>query len=375
MRSKKELTQYIHRGLSIDFLLPVRKKGNCFRLRVPPVRKRRRTSRHVLPRRIFVAVIISLVTLLVTGCAGRVGVEMQSGHSSVVRTNSDQIRTGTIQAENGVSLFYRVWAAGTEIPRQVILIIPGIGYHSGPYKIVADYVAGNGYLVIGVDLRGHGRSTGVRGIVPTAAQIVTDMDAVLSWIQEEYRPDRVFVLGESMGGLVALNYAALTRTKIDGLIFVAPALRPARKQVFKLENFRLLLGLLVDRHTPMINLGGARLDDATIDEAFKQDRRADSLAINEVSVNYLLGLRSLIAGWKQKAGGIQTSSIIMHGKSDSILDWRGSQCIYEALSTPRKRLVLFDRAHHTLFWDHTTPAVFAEILLWLKKSQEESVLR
>jgi len=290
----------------------------------------------------------------------------------VIKTSSTEIRSGTVRSQDGVKIFYRVWTVNQNLPRKVILVIHGIGQHSGPYKVVADYISEAGYLVVGFDLRGHGMSEGTRGTITPPEKIVADVNAMLEWIRSEYNPEQLYILGESMGGLVLLNYAPLSRAEVSGFIFVAPALQISWKQILKLETIKIIPNLLFARDTPVVSLVGTRLDEASVDEDFKRRRRTDPLAINDVSINYLLGLRRLLSDWEKNAALIQKPSIVLHGKADNILDWRGSYSLHEALTTSQKRLVLLDTAHHTLFWDPGTPNVFDEIRQWLKQLEEKS---
>ncbi len=275
---------------------------------------------------------------------------------------------GTVTAPDGVEIAYRVWRAETRpgvVAHKAIVVIPGIGYHGVPYAVVSDFLSGDGYVVVAVDLRGHGRSGGMRGRVPTSAELVVDLDAVIDRVRRDQAPERLYLMGESMGGLVALDYAATSRTRLDGVVFVTPALRVATRQLAYPENVVLLPAALCCRDRPVVNLIGRRLDDASRDPGFKRARREDPLAINRLSVGYLLGLRALMAGWEAKAARVTVPSLILHGRRDRVVDWRGSEALHAALGATEKRLALVEGAWHTLFWDPDTPEVFAEVRRWL----------
>lgn len=305
-------------------------------------------------------------SLVLSSCSGTAEIhETTLKAIALQKSGSRQQETGTVASADGTRIFYRVWAAESS-PSKAIIVIHGIGYQSEPYNIVADYLAAFGYLTVGTDLRGHGHSGGPRGLIGTPEEIVDDLDAVFDHIKQSYGPTVLFLLGDSMGGLVALNYAAISR-KTGGLILAAPALEISWQQLLKLETLKILPRLFLGRQTPVIDLIGSRLDEATADEEFKRQRRADALALPAVSINYLLGLNRLISGWEKKAASVEVPTLILHGKADRIWDWRGSQNLHDALGSKTKRLVLLNKARHTLFWDPATPVVFAEILDWLRR--------
>jgi acylglycerol lipase len=81
-----------------------------------------------------------------------------------------------------------------------------------------------GYAVHGVDYEGHGKSEGLQGYIPSFDVLVADCDAVFAAVVASTANTELprFLLGESMGGAVAL---LLHRTRPDywtGAVFVAP---------------------------------------------------------------------------------------------------------------------------------------------------------
>ena len=303
--------------------------------------------------------LIALLALALGGCATT---SPLGPAESLLATRAGcvpEVRAAT--APDGVPIVYRVWVPAAPQSSRAVLVIPGIGYHSAPYAVVADALTADGHAVAAVDLRGHGRSGGIRGTVPTPEQVVGDLDAVIACVRLELAPERVYILGESMGGLVALHYVATTGTSIDGVVFVAPAIRVASAQIASPETVLVLGTFLFARDAPVVNLVGARLDESTADAAFKEARRNDRLAIDRLSVNYLRGLGRLMEGWREKAARIRAPSLVLHGTADAVLDPRGSEALHAALGASTKALVLVPDAHHTLFWDAETPRVFAEI--------------
>jgi acylglycerol lipase len=270
--------------------------------------------------------------------------------------------TATVTSADGTPLFRRTWlAAGA---RDVVVIVPGIGLHGAPYRVVAEALVPAGHHVVALDLRGHGKSGGRRGAVPTPREVVMDLDAMLDAVRAELAPQRVHLLGESMGGLVALNYVAVRSARLASLILVAPAIRVACGQILRADSVCVTPGLVAPCR-PVLDVAGARLDEATADEDFKRARRADPLALNVLSVGYLLALARLRVRWRAKARRATAPTLIFHGRRDAILDWRGSCALERALGARVRELVLLDSARHTLFWDPASAEVFARIRGWL----------
>lgn len=91
--------------------------------------------------------------------------------------------------------------------------IPGIvvahGFAGARYPALAKHLAGLGYGVLSFDFRGYGQSAGVRGNVLPQEQ-VSDIRNAVSWLagRPEIDPDRIAVIGSSLGGSIAIMAAA-----------------------------------------------------------------------------------------------------------------------------------------------------------------------
>ncbi len=102
--------------------------------------------------------------------------------------------------------------AGYHFPCQqaekVMCIIHGIGEHMGRYQRMAEKLNAQGIAVIGMDLRGHGISTGVRGDTAPREEVLGDVDAMLEYAAEFYPGLPIILYGHSMGGNLCLDYRA-----------------------------------------------------------------------------------------------------------------------------------------------------------------------
>lgn len=78
--------------------------------------------------------------------------------------------------------------------------------------------------VVALDLRGHGASEGIRGDISYLSQYEDDVADVITAIRQQ-KGGQVIVAGHSMGGGIALRYAAAhTSPAVDGYLLFAPHL-------------------------------------------------------------------------------------------------------------------------------------------------------
>ena len=142
--------------------------------------------------------------------------------------------------DDGLTLHLRVWPAA-DPRRGVVVLVHGLGEHIDRYDHVARRLNGLGFAVVGYDHRGHGRSPGQRGGMPTDESLCADLGRVLYAARESF-PGPLVVLGHSLGGLIAGRFVAegLQSTPaawwrpVDALVMSSPALDPGTNAVQKL---------------------------------------------------------------------------------------------------------------------------------------------
>jgi alpha-beta hydrolase superfamily lysophospholipase len=98
-----------------------------------------------------------------------------------------------------------------EQARGVMVIVHGIAEHGGRYAWLAERANARGIGVLTVDLRGHGRSPGERSYVERFDDYLLDVDALWAKAQELAAGRPLFLMGHSMGGAIALRWAAQRR--------------------------------------------------------------------------------------------------------------------------------------------------------------------
>jgi len=138
-----------------------------------------------------------------------------------------RVREEWAAGAGGMDLFWRLWAP--ESSWASLLLIHGLGEHSGRYQELVHRLGDEGVAVFSFDLRGHGKSGGPRGDVPgfgTYLEDVARMEAVRD--RELPHCGKRFLLGHSLGGLMALRHLQARAGSYDGGIFSAPWLQAAQ---------------------------------------------------------------------------------------------------------------------------------------------------
>jgi acylglycerol lipase len=284
-----------------------------------------------------------------------------------LRTVSDE--HAYIDAPDGTCLFFRQWRGGASARNNpAVLVLHGIGYHGGPYKMIADGLNPKGIDVFALDDRGHGLSCGKRGAPLDFHVVVEDINAMIRFIRQENPARKVYLLGESMGGALALDYAAAHPDNIDGLILLAPAVSVSKGQLFSFRNAPLLPDLLFTPDKPAVSLVDERLALSSRDEKFVADRRKDPLSYDMVSVNYLLAIGKMGENWRQNiAPFITVPTMLMQGGKDPVVDGDTNATMFGVLAAKEKEFYLYRDVPHTLLFDPQTPKVIDAIRSWIER--------
>ena len=110
------------------------------------------------------------------------------------------------QSADGLQLVGRSWEPDSE-PRAVVCLVHGLGEHCGRYQHVAAALTEAGFAVLACDQRGHGRSAGKRGVIPSYDALMDDIGLLLEQASQRYPGKPRFLYGHSLGGNEVINYA------------------------------------------------------------------------------------------------------------------------------------------------------------------------
>ncbi len=171
-------------------------------------------------------------------------------------------------------------------PFPAVIIVPGSGdgdrdgnFKRGKlfpniYKDVAELIAGLGFITLRYDKRGAGESGG--NFYETGmTDLVDDIESCLSFLENQTRAEKMFLLGHSEG--CTLITAANARRPVDGLIFLSGAAESVKDA---LERQRQLLK---DEIMDMGGLKGKLLRLIKVDKLI--DKQADNLNKKILSSN------------------------------------------------------------------------------------------
>lgn len=253
-------------------------------------------------------------------------------------------------------------------PRAMIAVIHGLGEHSGRYERFAQAAVAQGFGVIGIDLRGHGRSSGERTYVERFSDYLLDADVLMTKARRLAGPLPLFLMGHSMGGAVAMRWVAERQPSLAGLVLSSAALKIGQD----ISKLLIALAPVISKIAP--HLGVKKIDPSLIsrDPAEVDIYRNDPLVCHQptparTGSELLWAIES-----NRVAASIQTLPIyLFHGDADSLTDPDGSRELHAAWGCPDKTLRIWPGSRHESLNDLDRDAVMAELFAWVAVKASE----
>ncbi len=154
----------------------------------------------------------------------------------------------TFTADDGAKLFVYRWLPDVGIGKAVVHIAHGLAEHAGRYERLAESLTENGYVVFANDHRGHGKTAEQLEDVGHLAdadgwpRILKDIEEIVQQERREYAGHMLFLLGHSMGSLIAQHLAvrdAFDAIALSGANGLVSPLVHVGKLIARIERWRL----------------------------------------------------------------------------------------------------------------------------------------
>lgn len=263
---------------------------------------------------------------------------------------------------DGQRLFVRDWPNPSA--HDAVLIVHGLGEHSGRYAALAEWFLAHGYAVRSYDQRGHGHTPGQRAALRHGDDLLKDLAVVYEHYAAEFGR-RPLLLGHSMGGAVVLRAVLDGRVEPPGLVLSSPALR-----TFEAPWLRRLAAVLA-RVLPNLPLRtGLPMDGLSHDAQVIEDYRNDPLRTGWVTPRladfiFRAGASSITDAWR-----LRVPTLLLAAGSDRLVDPSGSRDFASAAwATKQLTSRFFDTLFHELFNEAETGRhqVLTQLAEWLRR--------
>jgi len=304
------------------------------------------------------ALLPALLALLLAACAPAV-----QGPGPL--QGSARLEVGAFHAEDGTRLPLRSWLPAPERPvAAAVVALHGFNDYGRAFAQPAAWWAERAIATYAIDQRGFGEAP-EPGIWGGAEAMAADARALVREVRRRHPGVPVHLLGDSMGGAVAL--LALTGpvpAPADGAILVAPAVWGGETMP---AAYRW--GIWLAAHTMPWNraTGGSLRRQPSDNLEMLRALGRDPLVIKYTRLDTVYWLTRLMDEALAAAPGIGVPVLVLHGAKDEIVPASAVERLVDRLPGPKRR-ARYPDGWHMLLRDLGAVAVWQDIAAWLADS-------
>ncbi len=269
---------------------------------------------------------------------------------------------GRFKTKTGANIYYQNWQPDGD-PKAILLVVHGLAEHSGRYLNVVNYFVPRGYAVYGLDHLGHGKSDGTRVYLERFSDFLEPLKTYFDMIQGWHPGKPVFLVGHSMGGLIASVYLLEHQNELKGAVLSAPAVKVSET----ISPATIMLGKVLSSILPKAGL--LALDATTIskDKAVVSAYIHDPLVhTGKVTARLAAEMLSAMQRVTAEAATLQLPILLLQGSQDRLIDPGGAKMLYEKARTTDKTLKIYEGLYHEVFNEPEREQVLMDVETWLQ---------
>jgi lysophospholipase len=283
--------------------------------------------------------------------------------------NNIHVVQGHLNNSRAKRLFYQGWHSEKSVAS--IVLVHGVGEHSGRYKECAEFFASRGIDVFAFDLEGFGRSEGKRGHIDDFAYYAEDLKDFIRYVANTFKPHKLFLMGHSLGAIICLDMLCdNSDIQLSGLVLSGP---PFRLNLTAAEWFRKCASVIASCFPALtFEERSIQINMLTHDEQKKKEFMQDPLR------HYKRSLRLIREFFKAEKRACTHSEIInlplliIQGGEDKIIDVKRVEEFYHAVAREDKMLIIYPEMYHEVLNEIDRQRVYRDVLRWIQDAKKRN---
>ncbi len=277
----------------------------------------------------------------------------------MLATETIKTSTSMVKTSDGCDIFLRSWV--TDSP-DVLLILHGLGAHSGWFIDMGNTLAACGMTVYEMDHRGFGRSGGLPGHIDDYHTYIDDINCIVKTIRERHPEAVIHLLGHSMGAIIASHYAAKHQSELTSVLFLNPWVQDS-SQTSVLTTLRILAGGVFKSRRYWQVAGGSEV--MTTNSEAIQMLQTDTFWIRKQTSSFLYQIFLMRSAMLKNTKLINKPGLVMQAESDKAVVSEASRNLYDALNSNDKIWKTFPGYEHDSEFEADRSLLDNEIVSWI----------
>ncbi len=267
--------------------------------------------------------------------------------------------TEELTTEDACKLFLRSWKTDSS---QALLILHGLGGHSGWYIDMGNVLSSRGITVYAMEHRGFGRSGGLPGHIDDYHTYVEDIRFVVAEIRRRHPGVAIYVLGHSMGGIFATYFAAKYGSMLTGVLFLNPWIEDT-SSISLLTTLGILLGGILKSKRYWLLAGGS--EAMTTNPEAVQMLQADSFWRRSETATFLVQILLMRLGVLGKAKHVTIPALVLQAEADKSVVVSATRKFYESLASSDKTWKTYPNYAHDSEFEQDRLLLDTDVVTWL----------
>ncbi|MFX0123462.1 MAG: alpha/beta hydrolase [Candidatus Hodarchaeota archaeon] len=271
---------------------------------------------------------------------------------------------GEFEGANGLKIYYQAWLP--DDPKAVVQIVHGGFEHSGRYQNVVNELLPYNYAVYADDHRGNGKSEGTRNYVDSFDQFIEDEKRLYNIIKDRHPDLPVFMLGHSMGSLIATYFTKKYEELLAGLILSGTTTGSAA-----FPKFLKIMVKVMSKITPKLTIN-PKLDpnvlshDPEIVKAYQEDPHVHA---EKITIRLAGEIVKYVDGLVDVYKKFTLPLLVQCGSEDSVMKVKDKEELKNAFKMEDKKIIIYDDLYHEVYneLENDRIIVLKDLSDWLEK--------
>lgn len=258
-------------------------------------------------------------------------------------------------------VFYREWNCVS--PRAVIILVHGMGGYSGRFFEMGPYLAKAGFQIFAIELKGHGESPSIKGHVSNFKLYTVDLKALIGFARSQNPGKKIFIFGESMGGLITLDFVIHYQRMVNGIILMSPGL----SDLFIPLKTKLAVFLNLPFRPMKYFDANFRSDIFTRDKVVAKRIENDPLEQRKFTAKFFFAIFKSVIYVSMMPWKIMLPVLMILAGQDKMVSAQINRKYFKKLRSRDKDLRYYPEMYHALYVDKDREKVFKDIIDWIEK--------
>jgi acylglycerol lipase len=263
----------------------------------------------------------------------------------------DYLAEAQMESQTSSKLIAHTWVNDSRAIRGVVVAAHGTTQHRGSLDTLARHLSSAGFVVVSMDLRGHGlryhKETGIQHRKIDYPRSARDLCRLSYELKEEYPGVPVFCIGESVGAAVAIQSAKSCPELFDGIILCSAGTTPCFFDP-RMTVPDFLRGVV--RLSKLMNVSGYITKYSSDDSRVTNEMVSDPLSRITLTPREILSTLSFLRKTPDCASKLPENVpvLFIQGGKDHIVATRTVKSMFKHLKSTDKKMVLFPSFGHVL---------------------------